>query len=433
MSQRHWFLAAIVLLAAVLVFQGLRKGGAFREGKLNDFWAYHVAARGIWAGDLIPSYEDPQRTYLYPPTFACAVAPLGLLTYRGALVIWVVLNGLLVVWVGLGLERVLSFHASAWGRLAALLLVVRPLEADFSNGNANLLVLAILLGSFELARRGRPVLAGGALALAILSKVSPVLVLPWAFSSRRWSYVGGAALGLAFWGLLVPGLVLGPRGLEEAWRAWAGVTLRHMDPRSTSYAEEPAGGYEPGQSLRALLHRLLRRSDATAHDEAAISIHLADLPKGAADAAYGVSALALLTVLCLSGRKWKPLASESWSAREVAAALAAMVVLAPLSRKAHFVALWPAALVGFEAWRRSERKTHRWVGALLWASALLLVVGTSPDLAGRLLATRLLAYCPMSFAAACLIVLVASPRLWNSGEESAGGIRETSLPPPPGW
>lgn len=411
-----------VIVTGVCVQRGLHKGGAFEEGRTNDFWAYHVAARAVWERDLTPSYHEPTRPNLYPPTFAILTSFLGLLPYRAAVVVWALLGGVALVLIFRGLESILAVPLPPLAKTAGLLLAFRPLESDFSNGNANLIVLGLVLGAIALARRGREVAGGVTLAAAILSKVSPVLILPWLIYRGRWRMLAGVVAGAVILGAAVPVAVLGPHRALDAWSAWHEVTLEHVTPTSESYAEMPASGYEPGQSLRAFLHRMLRHSDATAHDGEVRSVNLLDLPKGAVDAMYLAAALLILGGALIACRRRAPGRRLGWRPEEVAAACAAMVLLAPLSRKAHFVALWPAAVLGFEAWRRSEGSTRRAVGAALWFLALLLVVGSSPGVLGREASTLLLAYCPFGWAAACLLVLVVVPSFFPRGDITVAEI-----------
>ncbi|MBI4604538.1 MAG: DUF2029 domain-containing protein [Planctomycetes bacterium] len=417
-------------LLASLVVRGFWKCRVVGEGRPNDFHAYYTAARGALEGDLRPSYRDPVRPNLYPPPFAILVAPLGLLPYRGAAALWVLLNAGLVVWIFRSLDRVLGLTLPALGKTAGFLLAYRCLDSDFGNGNANTLVLALVLSAFAWTRRRGEGIAGAILSLAIVAKVTPVLILPWALYRRRWRFLAGALAGLLLIAGLLPVLVLGPRGAGDAWRAWHDVTLRHIDPRSESYAARSGEGYEPGQSLRVLLHRLLRASDATARDGRYITIHLADLPKGAADGIYLGAAAAVLAAALAAAWRRAPGARLGWRAEEVAAACAAMVLLAPLSRKAHFVALWPAAVLGFEAWRQAESPRLRKVGSGLWALALVLVAGTSPGFAGRETATLLLAYCPIGWAAAALLVLVSYSRFYPAGGLTAADLGGRGPPRP---
>jgi hypothetical protein len=412
--QRAAQLAAglFIVLLLILVQRGLWKGGAFHDDRRNDFHAYHVAAQGVWSRDLVPSYRDPVRPSLYPPTFALLVAPLGLMPYHAALWTWVLLCAALVVLTVRWLDAMLGLPLPALARMAGFLLAYRAFESDFSNGNANVLVLALVTGSFVACRRGRDALGGGILSLAVLCKVAPVLILPWILYRRRWRMLSGLAAGLLGLGGLLPLLALGPRGAGEAWRAWYETTLGHVDPSSASYAAETAQGYEPGQSLRAMVHRLARPTDATSHDEEVVSIHLIDADKPVADGLYLALAASLLGIgLGLSWRR-APGVRLGWQPGEVAAACLLMVLCAPISRKAHFVALLPAAVLGFEAWRQAEGARLRQVGSGLWGLALLLVAGTSPDLLGREAATLALAYCPFAGAALLLLVLVLYPRFF---------------------
>lgn len=413
----------VVILVLVLVQRGLWKGGAFHEGRSNDFRAYHLAAQGVLQGDLTPAFRDETRPYMYPPTFAILISPLGIFSYRTALVLWTIINALLVIYIFRRMDRILALPLPILAKVAGFLLIYRFLESDFTNGNANVTVLASVLAGFDWARRHGDRAAGSILSVAILTKVTPVLILPWIVYRRRWNMLAGVLVGLLLLGIVLPGIVLGPRGATDTWKTWKGVTIDHLDPTSSSYAQEVASGYEPGQSLRALVHRLLRDSDATAHDGRVVSIHLFDLPKKTADLVYlGAAGFILLLALSAAWRR-APGARLGWRAEEIVAACAVMVLLAPLSRKAHFVALWPAAVLGFEAWRLSGSRLLERTGLTLWLLALVLVVGTSPGFVGRDFSTRLLAYCPMSWAALALLVLASSSCFYPRG-----GLKPSALP-----
>jgi hypothetical protein len=402
-----------VALAGLLLARGLHKGGLFEEGEFNDFRAYHLAAQGVWERDLAPAYRDALRPYQYPPPFALLVAPFGLLPYRAALPLWVLLNLAVVVFIFRRLEALLGMPLSPESRIAGFILVYRMVESDFANGNANVLVLALALGATSLARRRRPLAGGALLAAAALAKVSPVVGGLWIVYRARWRMLLGAALGLVALGVLLPTLVLGPRGVEEAWGAWRETTV--LPALAARDPEVDGGGHVPGQGLRALLHRLLTPADATSHDGAVVTIHVASLPLAAVDLIHAALSLAIAGALLLASWRRAPGRGLSFQPFEAASALAAMALLGPLSRTAHFALLWPAAVLGFEAWWRLEGREGRRLrlaGSLLWGAALVLVLGTSPGLLGRELAARAEAYCPLSWAAGCLLILLAHPRLY---------------------
>ena len=420
--QRLLIIYTFVFFGALLILlvKGFHKGGLFDPERFNDFRAYHLAAQAVWEGDLVPAYEDQGRPFQYPPPFAYLVAPFGWLSYRAGLFFWVLLNAGLVVILFRRMDAMLGLPFSGEAKLAGFLLALRMLESDFANGNANLLVLALVMFTFDLSRARRDLLAGASLGTACLAKVSPIVVVPWVIYRRRWRVCGGIVAIWLVLGVLLPLVQLGPENCQRAWRAWGDSTLSSVDITSDRYQAEPGHGYIPGQGLRALLHRLLRDSDATAHDDEVVSIHLLDLSKRNVDLIYYAVGAALF-VLVLAGFRYRnPGMRRGWTAGELAAACVLVPLLGPLSRKAHFVFLWPAAVVAFEAWWRGTGKT-KWAGAVLWVAALVLVVGTSPDIVGRAASTLLLAYCPYTWAGLCLLVLLVHPGFYPRSSRRLSG------------
>ena len=223
----------------------------------------------------------------------------------------------------------------------------------------------------------------------------------------------GFLLGALLWGAVLPALVLGPSPFARAWGAFHAEVLRPLWAGGEQRLEGGAARYEPGQSLHALLHRLLSPIDATAHDEEVVKVNLADLPGPAVDALYLACSAAVLGALCFRFRG----RAGRWESGEIGAVVAAMVLLSPLSRKAHFVALLPAGAAGAAAIRESC-PGRRGRPLALWIAAFALQNLTAPALIGRRLASWILAYCPFGIAAGLLLALLS--------------VRPTSpaLPPP---
>lgn len=144
--------------------------------------------------------EDP---FLYPPQFLLLPAAARLLThdYPAIRVLWFGLN------VGLCLFAV--FALCAWvggqaGYLAALaaplLLVAFPVLHNFQYGQFHFAALALAVVGVMALERGRRGVGGLALAVAIVSKLFPVLLLvPLAFSRRfrDLAAVGAWLLGIS--------------------------------------------------------------------------------------------------------------------------------------------------------------------------------------------------------------------------------------------
>ncbi len=398
------FLVALVVLAQ----RGLYKGGGFGGERFHDFRAYHVTAQAFLAGDLVAAYEHPQRPLQYPPPFALFVAPLGFLPEVAGVWVWVILKILLVALIFRHLDRVFGMPLSAEAKLAGFVLTLRFLDSDFANGNANVVIVSCVIFAFHFLRTGRDARAGTALGCAMLAKVTPVIVLPWMLARRCWRVAAACLLIATVLVVAVPVVGAAWESGRRAWAAWYRSTLSGVDMSSQAYAAEPGKGYVPGQSLRALVHRLCRDSDATAHDDRVVSIHLVDLTKKQADGLYLLLA-GLIYVAVLAGFRYRtPGRSRSWTGSELAAALLLMPLLGPLSRKASFVALWPASVLAFEAWWQVTGRTRK-VGAALWFAALLLVVLSSREVLGKQGSTYAMAFCPYAWAALLLLVLLVHP------------------------
>jgi len=207
--------------------------------------------------------------------------------------------------------------------------------------------------------------------------------------------LGGAAAGLALWLAVLPAAAISPPGARVAVGDWYTITLAQFNPADETFSESERGSdYQPGQSLRALLHRTLRPIDASAHDARDVRVNVADLPKVAVEIiAYGAAAI-LLFVWLIAGRR-------AGTAGDAALAFAWMVIASPYSRKAHFVALLlPAVYLAARGFRDGRRAA--WIGAGAGAAAL----ASSPGFVGKRASTLLLAHSAIAWAGlACFISL----------------------------
>jgi hypothetical protein len=211
----------------------------------------------------------PGAVYLYPPLLAIVLVPLTYLPYDAAfhwwmalnLALWVACVGLLAYWLhviwygarageahqserprpaGAGLrERVRRLmRGEPDGRELAVLLAVAvavpawPVLEGLLMGQVHLLVLFLLLAVPLLVRRGHPLAAGGLLALAVMIKLLPVVLLLYYAARGRQRVVLGAVLGTA---LLLAGTVLA-EGVPLLLNA--GATLGELSSRQDWYANQ---------------------------------------------------------------------------------------------------------------------------------------------------------------------------------------------------
>jgi glycosyl transferase family 87 len=159
---------------------------------------------------------NPVLTYLNPPLLAWLFAPLTAFSEPGAYVVWtlVSLAALVVAWW-------LAAPYEGLARVAMLLLAIAlwPVMLVFYFGQPNMLVLALLAGTYWLLKKDRPYPAGAALAVATVLKPQVVALVPVALllSGRYRPLAGWAAVcaGLA----LLTAINLQAAGLSSWWQA----------------------------------------------------------------------------------------------------------------------------------------------------------------------------------------------------------------------
>ncbi|MEM7168154.1 MAG: glycosyltransferase family 87 protein [Planctomycetota bacterium] len=403
-------ITVLVLLVLALANTGLRKGGAWDPRRFNDFAAYHMSAEAALEGRLHEAYHDTRRPYQYPPTLAALIAPIGHLSYRGGLFIWVLGKALLLAWLLRALPKLITPAPRPLDVLLAFVFCYRFLDSDFANGNANLLCLGVVVAGIVLLRRGKRAAGGFVLALAACIKATPLLFLPWLLLQRRWRQAGGFCLGLVLWGAVAPVAILGSSDYQRCCSTWYEQLLAPMSPLEDRSFDEAPQGYIPGQSLRAMSHRLTLEIDASAHDDRSITINLVDGSPQLANTIYVGLALALLAVTFYTYRRRRTVGSLA----ELSSIFVLSAVISPLSRKAAFVALLPAAFQARVAVSNSTR--HRKVLEALWWTGFACAALTAPAVVGRETATLLVSYCPATIAGVCLVAI-----LWiaKAGEDSA--------------
>ncbi len=371
-------------ILALLLLPGLFVRYAHGNLEANDFSVYYTAARAVLDGVDPFSVEGASgRPFVYPPGFAVLLIPLAALPFPVAAVLWTALGFAAVLaslWLCLDLLG-LSRGPAAWtvGGLA-LLCSGRMLDSELGNGQANHWVLLGLAACAWLLARGRPALGGAVLSLAIVAKVTPLLLAVYLAGRREWRALAGVLAGLAVVGALLPALALGPRAAADANLAWAhavlGPVIRSPAPVSPPDPDRP--GRVHGISLRALAHRHLTWSQAASHVDAPVFVNSVAWSPRTAELVYRAAALLALAAatLALGAR---PARDGSRRLLEVSIVAATMVLIAPLSRKAHFVVLLlPFVYAVAQTLRPGGRATLAWV-----LPPALVFVATSPGVMGK--------------------------------------------------
>lgn len=189
-------LLALVLVAAAVwhVFAVLSPGwvGASRPHAGRDFASYFYAVRAAQAG------QDPYdrrvlsglaradgsrgavHPFFYPPPFIAFTSWIGSTDLQSAFRIWFWLDELAALLAALALWRWWrALDPVVPGAVAVLFALTTALPNNHIMGQANLPVLALVLGGLYAERSGRDLLGGALVGVACMAKMSPALFVAW--------------------------------------------------------------------------------------------------------------------------------------------------------------------------------------------------------------------------------------------------------------
>lgn len=231
-GSRHAVIPAVVLAALAAVIAGLRHGDtALGLGLVTaDFRVYVTAARVLWNGGDIYAPIAGVFPYIYPPLAAILASPFLLVPWPVAQVIWLAVQGVLVLVVlrRLGLTTMLAGTAAI-----LLILLADPFRTHMGLGQVGVLLMTLIVCDMVApAGRRRWIPAGVGVGIATGIKLTPVLFIIhlWLVGRRREAYtalgtfVGTVALEFAVtpghaWGYWSR-LAMGDAGANTDARGW---------------------------------------------------------------------------------------------------------------------------------------------------------------------------------------------------------------------
>ena len=248
-SWQRWFVLGLLLFfAAVSVAYGVKV-------------VSHKSALMRWYNQLqsLDEGENPWERYNYPnpPIMALMLRPLLAMRPEAAAYTWFFLKVgmtlLSLYWVFRLVEQPDQIFPP-WAKVLTVLLGIRPIMGDLIHGNINLFILFLVVAALYAFHRGRDVLAGVVLALAIACKVTPALFVPYLLWKRAWKSLAGCAAGLVLFFAVVPSAFLGWQKNAEDLNSWAKNMIVPFVVRGEVTSEHN------NQSLPGLAYRLLTHS-----------------------------------------------------------------------------------------------------------------------------------------------------------------------------
>ncbi len=135
--------------------------------------------------------------------------------------------------------------------ILAALFSARPIMGDITHGNINSFVFFEIALAWYLFVNRRDGWAGVVVGLAVVTKVTPALLLVYFVYKRAWRVVAGAAVGLVLFALLIPSIFLGFGRNNELLANWHAQMVR-------PYVSEGFVTVEPvNQSLPGMMMKWL--------------------------------------------------------------------------------------------------------------------------------------------------------------------------------
>jgi len=404
------FVALCALAAAFL--PSLTKN---RPGELAVFLK---AAARMARGEEI--YVPPEgKAFTYPPLFAVPFVPLGALGEHAARSVWYFVNlllaGLSVSLIAKQVRPLVAEHRDRAPTWVLVLLVAalggRFLMSPIEYQSHDLVVFVLVLLSVATWDSRRRWVSGFWSGTAAALKATPLLLLPLFLWERRLAAACSFALAAAL-GSLLPDLLF-PRADGGLWVvSWYENFVSRVEPGVAADAQGAWISWNIlNQSLPGTLHRLFTGLPPGSESVERFDVCLVELGPGTLRTVTLVLEACILAALALVWRPGRvrgmPEAERRFSRLGMGAmALCAMLLLSPMSSKAHFCALLAPVAVLSVAFLYIERDA-----ITLGALATLFVLGplSAKDIIGRPVANTILAYGGLTLAT--LICFLATARV----------------------
>lgn len=187
-----WLAWSEIISSGMDIQQDFIAAQRLRAGE--DIYTPIVPAEVVALG-VHEEYGVGMRLNVHPPLTALMFAPLTLLSFPAAALLWTLGSVAMlfgVVWL-LVAEFDLPLHGP-WRLLVPLLMLNwYPVWQHLHVGQFTILLLAMIVGAWWCERHGHPWFAGLLLGAATMLKIYPALLLGYALLRRRWRVLGGAA------------------------------------------------------------------------------------------------------------------------------------------------------------------------------------------------------------------------------------------------
>jgi alpha-1,2-mannosyltransferase len=355
--------------------------------------------------------EQTLFPFLYPPPSLLALYPYSLVSYRTAGLITLIANHLLILLFVFLFAKIRTEFNEPTFRTVALVYVFlfHPIVTTLNRGQVNLLVLVLIcLAWLSLKRQLHAAWVALPLALAILIKAYPALILLYLLVRRKYRE--------SFWcvGFLVLfSLVAFSAMPAQLWNDWFFEVLP-----TGGYGKEPLGLFSPAgpwnQSINGFTARLFLPSE--------FSEVLLTSPGATRIVPAAIAAFLLAALLAIGHRSARTDGAGEGIDAEFSLVLLTMFLVAPFSWIHHLVFVLPAALI---ALRRTLGRDSTGLPRLAVLAALIVLALRLPVWAEALKTGVLTLGISIKLYAVVLVWVFFAAELWKRSGSRAIVARST--------
>ncbi|MHC5026379.1 MAG: glycosyltransferase family 87 protein [Planctomycetota bacterium] len=381
---------ARALIALVILNAALIPVFAFRGTTELD--VYLLAAERLVQGDPIyRGANDIVPAFTYPPLFAFIVTPLVILSENGARVAWCIVQVTLAATLVAALWIVLrprlhdadrsraSIDVVFW--IVMTLIGLRFLLSPLENQSHDLFVATFVTAGVILGARGRDGMGGALLGVAAALKATPLLFLPMLVLQRRWRAAGAMTVSIAVSSVL-PDLVMRPDAGKPNVVQWAEFASGSTQPGIDGAAHVWLPWNKLNQNLAGTIYRLTASPAGDVREPDVAIMQLGAAPRKLLTLTLqGAIFLGVLAVCWQSGRIARIEPAPDHAAffhrrlGEAGVIACGMILLSPMSSKAHFCVLLIGVAVAATEFARRPRPALGVLLALIVASSTLTAKG----------------------------------------------------------
>ncbi len=271
-----WLIMAIAGLLLVCVTYPLQN--YFFGKTTRDYQVWYDAGQTILHGEeLYP--QDKAFPFMYPPIAAIMLAPLSAGGSFPMLLALVTIN--VAAWLACLLLGVYLATGQAFGHRPLIYFVPTACSGAFTYdafqlGQVNIVLLALLLGSFACLRAKRGMAAGMLIAVAAGMKAFPIMAVGYLVWRRQWKAVASVTVTLALMFTVIPYAVRGYDQGRADVRDWANGMLFNYDKGQIGQRTSRAYSWK-NQSLVGLANRMLRHNLADENPDRQYYVNVVDL------------------------------------------------------------------------------------------------------------------------------------------------------------